>query len=70
MKRRDLLARIAKAAAEAGVEFELVREGGAHTVFQCGAVRFTGPRHAEINELTARGIVQHVEAELGKGWWR
>ena len=70
MKRRDLLGRIAKAAAGVSVEFGLVREGGKHSVYQCGAQRFTVPRHAEVNEITARGILRHLESELGKGWWR
>jgi mRNA interferase HicA len=70
VKRRDLLGRIAKAAAEAGVEFGLVREGGQHSVYRCGALRLTVPRHTEVNEITARSIMRHLEAELGKGWWR
>jgi len=70
VKRRDLLRRIAKAAAEAGVEFELVREGGEHSVYQCGPARFTVPRHVEVNEITAHGILRNLESEFGKGWWR
>lgn len=70
MKRRALLKRIAMAASEADMKLDLVREGGEHSVYQCGAKRFTVPRHTEINELTALGILRHLESELGSGWWR
>jgi hypothetical protein len=70
VKRRTLLKRISAAAAEADIAFDLVREGGEHSVYQCGAERFTVPRHAEVNEITAQAIMRHLESELGKGWWR
>ena len=70
MKRRVLLKRIATAAAAAGVSFDLVREGGEHSVYQCGRERFTVPRHTEINEITAQAILRHLESQFGKGWWR
>ena len=41
-------------------EVTVVREGGAHTVYRCGPAQFTVPRHTEINENTARGILRHV----------
>ena len=70
LKRTTLLKRIAKAASEAGVKLDLVREGGEHSVYQCGVERFTVPRHREVNELTALGILRHLESEFGSGWWR
>ena len=70
MKRRDLLRAIARTAKNGGVNFDLVREGSSHSVYRCGVVLFTVPRHSEINELTARGIMRNLEAELGEGWWR
>lgn len=70
MRKAELLRKIAKQASTKGVGFGLVREGGSHSLYQCGAVRVTVPRHAEINELTARGILTATESVLGKGWWR
>ncbi|WP_329109019.1 type II toxin-antitoxin system HicA family toxin [Micromonospora sp. NBC_01699] len=60
MKRADLLTVISKAAAEAGCDFIFVREGGSHTVYRFGSQQFTVPRHKEINELTARGILRNL----------
>jgi mRNA interferase HicA len=70
VKRRTLLKRISTAAAEAGVKFDLIREGGEHSVYQCGTERFTVPRHVEVNEITAQGILRHLESQFGRGWWR
>ncbi|GAB2941993.1 hypothetical protein GCM10027280_33230 [Micromonospora polyrhachis] len=60
MKRVDLISVISKAAADAGCEFTLVREGGRHTVYRYGSQQFTVPRHKEINELTARAILRSL----------
>lgn len=60
MKRVDLLTRISKAAANEGVAFTLVREGGSHSVFRFGTQNVIIPRHREINELTARGILRSL----------
>lgn len=58
MKRADLLTLISKAAADAGCDFEFVRQGGNHSIYRYGSKKFTVPRHKEINELTARGILR------------
>ena len=60
MKRVDLINRISKAAADAGVTFEKVREGGGHTIYRYGSQNVVIPRHKEINELTARGILRSL----------
>jgi len=52
------------------MKLDLVREGGEHSVYQCGRQRSTVPRHTEINELTAQGILRQLESEFGSGWWR
>ena len=70
MKRRDLLKKIAAASADAGVEFSEVREGGNHTVYRCGRDNVIVPRHNEINEITAKSIMKHLEHQLGEGWWK
>jgi mRNA interferase HicA len=70
VKRRDLLSRIGRAAKKAEKFFGLQREGGNHEIWLCGTSRIVVPRHGEINELTARGILKDLEIELGKDWWR
>ena len=63
MKRRDLMKRLTQLARAYEVELTTV-EGGSHTKVSVGSVQTTVPRHAEINELTARGILRHVESGL------
>lgn len=58
MKRTDLLKRLAQGADEQGVTFEFVREGHAHTVFRFDGRNVIVPRHREIAEGTARGILR------------
>ncbi|MBT8223990.1 MAG: type II toxin-antitoxin system HicA family toxin [Dactylosporangium sp.] len=70
VKRTDLLRKIADAASAANIEFTLVREGGSHSIFQCGSQRVVVPRHREINELTTRGILRDLDDQLGKDWWK
>lgn len=70
MKRRDLIRRIAKAAAKQGVTWDVERDGGRHTVYTLDGLRIIVPRHNEINEITAQGILKDCEPKLGKGWWR
>ncbi|GAB3069015.1 MULTISPECIES: type II toxin-antitoxin system HicA family toxin [Micromonospora] len=60
MKRTDLINRIGKAAADAGITFEKLREGGSHTIYRYGSQNVVIPRHKEINELTARGILRSL----------
>jgi len=60
LKRTDLVRRIAKAAAARGIEFVLVREGGGHSIYRYGSQNVVIPRHREINEMTARGILRDV----------
>lgn len=60
MKRADLIAKISKAAANAGTRFDRVREGGNHTIYRYGAQNVAIPRHKEINELTAKGILRDL----------
>ena len=69
MKRRDLLQRVAIAARYRGLSWELVRQGSEHEVWALDGRRITIPRHREINERTARGIMQAFEEEFGDRWW-
>jgi mRNA interferase HicA len=68
--RNELLRKIRKAAANKDVGFELVREGGSHSIYRCGSQNVVIPRHREINELTARAIMRDLDSELGEDWWR
>ncbi|MFV0437489.1 MAG: type II toxin-antitoxin system HicA family toxin [Desulfopila sp.] len=56
MKRRDLIKKLkAKGAL-------MIRQGRNHEVWQSrSGYTFTVPRHAEINELTSRGILEQAE---------
>lgn len=47
-----------------------MREGKQHEVWKCASTLVTIPRHREVNEYTAEGIFEDLEAELGDGWWR
>ena len=70
MKRHRLLQMVAAAARAAECSWELVRQGGSHEWWRCGATGVAIPRHREIPELTARAILRELETELGKDWWR
>ena len=70
MKRVDLIRKVTAAAAAAGKDFTLVRQGGSHSVFRCGSQSVIVPRHREINELTARSIMRDLDNELGRDWWK
>jgi mRNA interferase HicA len=64
VRRAELLRTLKTVARSHGAELQQVREGGSHTVFRCGPVQFTVPRHTEINERTARALLRHVANEL------
>lgn len=48
-----------RAANERGAELRVV-EGGSHTKVSIGVRRTVIPRHAEINEITARAILRQM----------
>lgn len=60
MRRRDLEKRIAQIAKARGLRPEYT-EGGSHTKVRVGERRSVLPRHSEINEITARAILKHLE---------
>jgi hypothetical protein len=70
MKRRELLKRITKAAKAADTTFDLDREGGSHSIYNCGGTMIPVPRHNEIGEQTAKDIFKECESALGKDWWK
>jgi hypothetical protein len=70
MKRRDLLNLIGDEAAEQGVDFKKEREGSRHTVYSLGGLRLPIPRHRDINDFTAEGILKTAAQVLGRDWWK
>ncbi len=70
MKRRDVIGRIGKAAAQAGVVWEPFKEGGSHTIYLLGGKRIPVPRHTEIDDGLAEKMFRECEEVLGRGWWR
>lgn len=70
MKRDELLREISKAAKKAGVQWVVVREGAAHTLYRCGDVQVAIPRHREIGPKMAFEIRAQLEPALGRRWWR
>ena len=70
MKRQHLVRKIAEAARVSGRSWVLARQGGGHEWWRCGSTGVAIPRHREIPELTALGILRELEIELGKDWWR
>ncbi|MDR3069635.1 MAG: hypothetical protein LBU38_01330 [Propionibacteriaceae bacterium] len=59
MKRRELEQRIARIAKAKGLQTSY-SEGGNHTKLTVGNVVTFIPRHSEINEDTAKGILKSV----------
>jgi hypothetical protein len=72
MNRATPVRRIQKAARKAGKCWAQRRTspGGKHEIWVCGTTEVTIPRHREINEYTAEGIMKYLESELGEDWWR
>jgi mRNA interferase HicA len=60
VKRSDLLKRLRRIAKDRGVDIDIV-EGGSHTKVRIGDRIVVVPRHAEINELTARAVLRDAE---------
>jgi hypothetical protein len=70
LKRRQLIEAIADGARVARLDWRLVRQGAWHEVWELDRLRVTIPRHRELNERTAIGIMKAFEVKLGKEWWR
>ncbi len=60
VKRRDLLRAAADLGRHAGQEWTLIRSTGGHDVYRIAGRSIPVPRHKEINERTARGILRDV----------
>lgn len=62
MKRGDLIKQINKLGKEKGIKPEYT-EGGKHTKVALGDRQTVIPRHTEINEYTARGILKYLKGD-------
>jgi mRNA interferase HicA len=60
VKRAELLKQLRRLAKDRGVKFE-VTEGGSHSKVWLGERFVIVPRHREINELTAKGILRDAK---------
>lgn len=67
MKKRELMKRLRAVAADAGLELEFVRQGANHELWSLGGQRLTIPRHREINERTAHGIITTAQEATRDG---
>ncbi|ETK34513.1 hypothetical protein MPTA5024_18915 [Microbispora sp. ATCC PTA-5024] len=64
MKRATLLRRLREIAARQDKELIFVREGGKHSIYRIGDLPLSIPRHREIAEVTAQGLI--ADAEEGR----
>ena len=60
MKHGELIRRINKIAKTKGLSARY-SEGGSHTSLDLGDKHTTIPRHAEVNERTAKAILKYLE---------
>lgn len=69
VKKRDLVKQLQTIAKTAGVELTFVREGGNHEIWALAGQRLVIPRHRDINERTAHGIIKKAKEVTGDGNW-
>lgn len=60
MKKKDIEKQISK------LGWYLTRHGAKHDIWTNGVETIEIPRHREVNEFTARGIIKIVKANPGK----
>jgi mRNA interferase HicA len=60
VKRRTLLKAMASLARAAQVDFGFERRGGSHDIYRWGGQMIPIPRHREINERLARGVLANL----------
>lgn len=61
MKQVDLIKRLRQIAKVNGGTAEIVRSSGGHDMWSVAGVLVSVPRHREINELTAKSIIDRAE---------
>jgi mRNA interferase HicA len=60
VKNGVLLQELRKIAKAKDLTLRLLRHGANHDLYELGSVRLTVPRHTEINEITAKGIIREA----------
>lgn len=60
------MSRIRSMANTGGVDLRFVRQGGSHEIWTLGGKRLVIPRHREINERTAEGILADARRITGQ----
>ena len=63
MKRKELEKRLNRLPKDHGPT-AIWTEGGSHSKVSINGIETTVPRHSEINELTAKGIIRFFERSL------
>ena len=63
MKRKELEKRLNRLAKDHRAT-AIWTEGGSHSKVSINGIETTVPRHSEINELTAKGIIRFFERSL------
>ncbi|MDE0196411.1 MAG: type II toxin-antitoxin system HicA family toxin [bacterium] len=67
MKKRERLKRLRAIAASADLTLDLVRQGANHEIWRIGGERIVVPRHREVSELTAEGILRRAREVAADG---
>lgn len=69
-KRTEVIKKISKAAAAAGLTFDFKREGGNHTIYNLDGDMIPIGRHRDFEPSYAVMVYRECENKLGKGWWK
>lgn len=64
MKKKELVKHLNGLSKRNGVPFQMLRQGANHELWIFNGQRLTIPRHTEINQLTAKGIISDAEQTL------
>ncbi len=64
MKRGLLLKEMSMIARDAGFELRLLRDSGGHSVYVINGRRIPVPRHREVNERTAKAILNDARQAI------
>ena len=60
------MGRLRSVAKASGVDLKLVRQGRNHEIWALGGERLVIPRHREINERTAEGVIADARRITGQ----
>jgi hypothetical protein len=61
VKKQDLMKKLRAIAKAADKDLDLVRQGANHEIWTIGSERLVIPRHREVNEHTAQGIIRKAQ---------